>query len=58
MHTVARLLQLVGLTVPLLAFFAQLNEQITLGQMLGFLVVSVGLFTLGYLIQRYFGGKP
>lgn len=56
MYTLARLLQIVGLTVPLLAIFAQLNQQITLSQMLGFLVVSVGFFMLGYLLQRFSGG--
>jgi hypothetical protein len=56
MYTIARLLQIVGLTIPLLAIIAQLNEQITLSQMLGFLAVSMGVFVLGYLLQRYTGG--
>ena len=58
MYTLSRLLQIVGLTIPLLAIFAQLNQQITLGQMLGFLIVSIGLFMLGHLLQRYSGGGP
>jgi hypothetical protein len=58
MYTVARFLQIVGLTIPLLAIFAQLNQQISLSQMLGFLIVSVGVFLLGYLVQRFSGGRP
>jgi hypothetical protein len=58
MYTLARLLQLAGLTIPPLAIIAQLNENITLGKMLGFLVVSVTLFSIGYLLQRYMTGGP
>ena len=57
MYALARLIQLAGLTIPPLAIIAQLFEQISLGQMLGFLVVSVGLFMLGYLLQRFSGGQ-
>ena len=56
MYTLARLLQIAGLTIPPLAIIAQLNQQITLSQMLGFLIVSVGVFMLGHLLQRYTGG--
>jgi len=56
MYSVARLLQLIGLTIPLLAVMAQLNQSITAGKMLGFLVVSVLVFSIGYLLQRYSGG--
>lgn len=58
MYTLTRLLQMAGLTIPLLAIVAQLNEAITLGQMLGFLVVSMLLFSIGYMLQRYLGGRP
>jgi hypothetical protein len=44
------------LTIPLLSIIAQLNQQITLSQMLGFLAVSMGVFAVGYLLQRYSGG--
>jgi hypothetical protein len=53
MRAFARLLQLAGLTIPLLAMVAQLAEQIKASQMLQFLVVSVALFTAGYLLQQY-----
>jgi hypothetical protein len=56
MHTLARMLQIAGLTIPLLAIFAQLNERISLGQMLQFLVVAICLFSIGHLLQRYSGG--
>jgi hypothetical protein len=56
MFTLARMLQLAGLTIPLLAIVAQLMERISLGQMLGFLVVSIALFAIGNLLQRYSGG--
>jgi hypothetical protein len=57
MYTVARFLQMVGLTIPLLAIFAQLNQSITAGKMLGFLVASVLIFSIGYLLQRSLGGR-
>jgi hypothetical protein len=50
------MLQLAGLTIPLLAMVAQLMDRIRAGQMLQFLVVSVCLFTGGYLLQQ-FGGR-
>ena len=53
MRAFARLLQIAGLTIPLLAMVAQLTEQIKAGQMLQFLIVSVALFTAGYLLQQY-----
>jgi hypothetical protein len=55
MQALARLLQLVGLTIPILAIIAQLNEQINAGQLLQFLAMSVGLFIFGYLLQQYRG---
>jgi hypothetical protein len=58
MYTVARFLQLVGLIVPSLAIIAQLNERISLGQMLGFLIVSMCVFIVGHVLQRYSGGGP
>jgi hypothetical protein len=58
MYAFARLLQLVGLTIPLLAIFAQLNERITLAQMLQFLVAAMAVFGIGYVLQRYSGGGP
>ena len=57
MYSFAKLLQLAGLAVPPLAMAAQLNGQIKTGQMLQFLFLSVGIFGLGYLMQR-FGGAP
>lgn len=58
MYSVARLLQMIGLTIPPLAIIAQLTGNIDLKQMLGFLVASVAVFTIGYLLQRYSGGGP
>lgn len=55
MRPIARFLQFAGLTVPPLALVAQLLEHITTGQMLRFLMVSVCLFTMGYLLQQYTG---
>jgi hypothetical protein len=53
MQFLARLLQIAGLTIPPLAMVAQLMERIRAGQMLQFLVVSVCLFTTGYLLQQF-----
>ena len=57
MYKFARFLQLVGLTIPILAVVAQLNQTIKANMMLGFLVVSVLVFSIGYLLQRYTGGS-
>lgn len=57
MSSIARLLQLVALIILPLAMFAQLNQSITLGEMLRFLVIGIGLFVMGYTLQRYSGGK-
>jgi hypothetical protein len=56
MYTLGRFFQIVGLTIPPLAIVAELNES-NPGLLLKFLVVAVGIFTLGYLLQRYSGGK-
>jgi hypothetical protein len=55
MYAVARLLQLAALLILPLSIVAQLNEAISLGQMLQFLVAGVCLFTIGYLLQTYSG---
>lgn len=57
MYTVARFLQMVGLTIPLLAIVAQLNNAIKANTMLGFLVAAVLVFSIGHLLQRYSGGS-
>jgi hypothetical protein len=57
MYTLARLLQMVGLTIPVLAILAQLNESITAGMMLRFLIASVLIFLIGYTLQRSTGGS-
>ena len=53
MHSVARFLQFAGLVIPPLAMAAQLADRIKTGQMLQFLLLAVGVFGLGYLLQRY-----
>ena len=58
MYTVGRFLQIISLTIPLLAIVAQLNERISLGQMLGFLVAAMAIFGIGHVLQRYAGGGP
>lgn len=56
MFAIARLMQLGGLTIPPLAIIAELSHTITQGQMLMFLVASVCLFSIGYLLQQYTSG--
>jgi hypothetical protein len=58
MYAIARLLQLAGLIILPLAMIAQLSNSISLGQMLRFLLVGVCLFSIGHILQRYFGGRP
>lgn len=57
MSAIARLLQLAGLVIPPMAMIAQLNNSISLGQMLTFLVAAICCFSIGYLLQQYMGGK-
>jgi hypothetical protein len=57
MYTVGRLLQLVGLLIPPFAIVSELNHSINSALELKFLFVAAGIFTLGYLMQRYSGGR-
>ncbi len=56
MFKLGRLLQLAALVILPLAMMAQLSNAIDLKVMLQFLFVGVGIFTIGYLLQRYSGG--
>jgi hypothetical protein len=55
MYRLGRILQVVGLIIPPLAIIAELNDR-NPGLLLKFLAVAVGIFVLGYLLQRYSGG--
>jgi hypothetical protein len=57
MHTLARLLQVLGMAIAPLAMVAQLSERISVGQMLQFLLLSVGIFLAGYTLQRFSGAS-
>ena len=57
MYTLGRFLQIVALIIPPLAIIAELNER-NPSQMLKFLAVAIGIFVLGYLVQRYSGDRP
>ena len=58
MYTLARMLQMIGLAIPPLAIVSQLTdpENFGTGEMLKFLLMAVGIFLVGYLLQR-FGGS-
>ncbi len=56
MYTLGRFLQIIGLTILPLAIVSDLNNS-NPGLMLKFMFVGAGIFTLGYLMQRYSGGK-
>jgi hypothetical protein len=56
MYTLGRFLQLVGLIILPLAILNELNQS-NPGLMLKFMFMGAGVFTLGYLLQRYSGGK-
>lgn len=55
MYTTGRILQLVGLTILPLAIVNELNHRDP-SLLLKFMLVGAGIFTLGYLMQRYSGG--
>ena len=54
MYALARMLQFAALVILPLSIMAQLNEAISSGQMLRFLVVGICLFTIGYLAASVF----
>jgi hypothetical protein len=56
MYTLGRVFQSAGLIIPPLAIIAQLNNRISAGQMLRFLVVAICVFSIGYVMQRYSRG--
>jgi hypothetical protein len=56
MYTLGRFLHVVGLRILPLAIVNELNRSDP-GLMLKFMLIGVGIFTLGYLLQRYSGGK-
>jgi len=53
MAALGKILQLAGLTVPILAVISELAGTIELKQMLMFLVASVAAFWLGRLLEGY-----
>ena len=53
MTTFARLLQIIGLALPPLGIVLQLQNVITLGQMLTMLVAAVSAFWLGRIVEGY-----
>jgi hypothetical protein len=55
MYPIARLLQVVGLTILPLAMVAQLSNRITAGEMLKAMLYGLGVFMVGYLLQSYRG---
>ena len=57
MFKLGRLLQLVALVILPLAMMAQLSNAIDLKMMLRFLFVGVGIFMMGWIMQRYSGGS-
>jgi hypothetical protein len=56
MLKLGRFLQFAALVILPLAMMAQLTSAIDTKMMLRFLFVGVGIFTLGWLMQRYSGG--
>jgi hypothetical protein len=56
MYTLGRFLQIIGLTILPLAIVSELDNS-NPGLLLKFMLVGAGIFTLGYLFQRYSGGK-
>ena len=51
MSGLGRILQLAGLTIPLLAIFAQLAGSISVRDLLMFMIAALCLFWIGQLIQ-------
>lgn len=53
MRAFGKLLQYVGLAVPLIAILLQLNNAISLGMMLVALVAALSAFYIGRILEGY-----
>ena len=53
MASLGRLLQMIGLVLPPLSIVLQLQNVITLGQMLTMLVTAVSAFWIGRIVEGY-----
>jgi hypothetical protein len=53
MRALGKIMQIAGLVIPPLSIVAQLNESISLGQMLFFLVAAASLFWIGRIVDGY-----
>jgi hypothetical protein len=56
-YGLGRLLQFAGLVILPLAIFSQLATAISVRDLYRFLIVAIGLFVAGYLLQQYGGGR-
>jgi hypothetical protein len=58
MYALGRLLQLVGLTILPLAVVSEITgREPNPGLLLKFMLMGAGIFIVGYILQRYSGGK-
>ncbi|MCS5679422.1 MAG: hypothetical protein O3C39_13450 [Planctomycetota bacterium] len=53
MQAIGRLGQFVGLAVPPVAILLQLNQSISLGQMLSMLLFAASAFWIGRILEGY-----
>jgi hypothetical protein len=56
MRVIGRFGQVLGLAVPPLAILLQLNQSISLGQMLSMLLFAACAFWIGRIMEGYAGG--
>ncbi len=52
-RTIGRLMQIVGLVLPVLAILMQITERITIGKMLVMAVAAISMFYIGRLMEGY-----
>lgn len=55
MRALGKLLQLIGLGLPLIAVLAQLSNAISLGRMLVMMLAALAAFYIGRILEGYFG---
>jgi hypothetical protein len=55
-RSLGRLLQIVGLSLPILAILMQVMEQITVGQMLVMWAAAMCMFYIGRIVEGYARG--
>jgi len=53
LRAVGRFLQIAGLSLPILAIFMQITDQVSVGKMLVMAVAAIAMFYIGRILEGY-----